>query len=130
MSQHYRKDSFHDRPAFRELRRKLRSEATPAEEELWKHLRKSQLSENKFRRQHGAGMFILDFYCPAARLAIELDGSVHDSDEAKKRDVIRDTLLAESNIRVIRFRNEDVFNDIDEVLKKIGEALDSENSPL
>ena len=123
MPQGYRRDSFHDRPEFRDLRRKLRKDTTPAEQELWKHIRNSQVSDAKFRRQHGAGMYILDFYCPAARLAIELDGAVHDSEEAYKRDRVREKLLLESNIRVIRFRNEEVFDDIDGVLKKIADVL-------
>jgi very-short-patch-repair endonuclease len=51
-------------------RRKLRNELTPAEARLWKYLRRSQLSGKKFRRQHSIGYYILDFYCPGARVAI------------------------------------------------------------
>lgn len=119
----YTSDSFHDRPSQRERRRELRSNATPAEKTLWSYLRKSELGGRKFRRQHGAGAFILDFYCPAERLAIELDGQSHISSDAQEYDKERDAYLEASRIRVLRFRNDEVFSDIQSVLKRIQDAF-------
>lgn len=70
-------------PALRFFRKALRHNLTPAEAKLWTLLKGSQLAGRKFRRQHSVGNFILDFYCPSERLAIELDGAVHDSDDAQ-----------------------------------------------
>ncbi len=67
----------HNRKYLKENRKMLRSNLTPAEAELWKHLKSSQLYGRKFRRQHSIGNFILDFYCPSEKLAIELDGQIH-----------------------------------------------------
>lgn len=119
----YSRDSFHDRPSQRERRRELRSNTTPAELTLWSYLRRSELDGRKFRRQHGAGSYILDFYCPAERLAIELDGESHNTAEAIEYDARRDEFLAESRIRLLRFRNDEVFSDIQSVLKRIRDAF-------
>ena len=66
-----------------ETTKTMRRELTPAEDRLWNALRNSQLNGLKFRRQHALGRFILDFYCPAVRLAIEVDGGVHDDQAAQ-----------------------------------------------
>jgi very-short-patch-repair endonuclease len=72
------------------LRRKeLRAAMTPAEIRLWQALKHSQLDHLKFRRQPSIGPFIADFYCPAAKRVIELDGSVHDSETAQQQDAER-----------------------------------------
>lgn len=83
----------------------LRQPMTPAEEILWSVLRRNRLAGLHFRRQHPIGRFILDFYCAAKKLCIELDGSVHD--EQQERDEARTQALAHQQIRVIRFRNEE-----------------------
>ncbi len=78
-------------PALRVFRKELRSHLTPAEAKLWTYLRRSQLAGRKFRRQHSVGGgYILDFYCPAERLAIELDGATHDNALAQRYDEERD----------------------------------------
>lgn len=125
----YASDSFHDRPSQRECRRELRSEATPAERTLWSYLRRSELSGRKFRRQHGAGPYILDFYCPAERLAIELDGYSHTLPDVQEYDKERDAYLETSRIRVLRFRNDEVFSDIQSVLKRIQAAFTKSHPP-
>ena len=102
-----------------QARRDLRNNATEAEVELWKYLRSSQLENRKFRRQHSVGAFILDFYCPAERLAVELDGAQHDTREGIEDDENRTAYLNEFGIKVLRFKNEVVFNDIDAVLAAI-----------
>lgn len=106
-------------------RKELRSHATPAEAALWKMLKNSQVGGYKFRRQHGIGPYILDFYCPLLRLDIELDGSAHDAPMADKHDEIRTKFLQKQGITVLRFRNELVYrnpNAIIEEIIKIGKS--------
>jgi very-short-patch-repair endonuclease len=87
----------------KEFRRELRKNLTAAEATLWKFLQNRQLKGKKFRRQHGVGKYILDFYCPSLKLAIELDGDPHFSEEGIRHDEIRTAFLKTLNIRVIRF---------------------------
>jgi len=75
----------------------------------------------KFFRQYGVGPFILDFYCPAQRLAIEVDGGQHADVYGQQRDIHRNRYLGELNIRVIRFWNNDVLQNIEGVGIKIRE---------
>ena len=111
--------NYSNHPAIKEYRQLLRREETPTERMLWKHLRGKQLDGYRFRQQHGFGPYILDFYCPSIRLGIELDGSVHDTPEAQQKDVDRTEFLNQNHIHVIRFRNEEVEEDIGSVLDKI-----------
>jgi very-short-patch-repair endonuclease len=99
-----------------------RQEPTTAEAVLWSALRRQQLCGLSFRRQHPIGRFILDFYCPRKKLCVELDGASHDGREIM--DQARTEALATLNIRVIRFRNEDVLNDLPSVLQRIKTAVD------
>ncbi len=105
------------------LRRNLRTLATPAERVLWKMLRKRQLDGWHFRRQHGLGRYIVDFFCSEAKLAIELDGSVHDSPARREYDDRRTEVIEKLGIAVIRFSNEDVLQQADVVLEAIREHL-------
>ena len=73
----------HEIPELKTFRRELRHNLTPAEAALWKMIRGSRLDGRKFRRQHSVGLYILDFYCPAEKLAVELDGQVHSSGQAQ-----------------------------------------------
>jgi very-short-patch-repair endonuclease len=77
----------------------------------------------KFRRQQSIGVYIVDFYCPAARLAIELDGAVHDSEKANTYDDRRSAFLASHGVKVVRFVNDDVVRNIDGVLEVIRTSL-------
>jgi very-short-patch-repair endonuclease len=85
--------------------RKLRREETPAEQTLWRALRRKQIGRLKFRRQHLVHGRIADFACPAAMLIIELDGAVHDDADAQTSDERRTKALEVAGWRVIRFRN-------------------------
>ena len=87
--------------------------------QLWKRLKGKQLDGYRFRQQHGFGPYVLDFYCPSLRLCIELDGEVHDSEEVRQKDADRTVFLKENKIKVLRFRNEEVETDIEDVLKRI-----------
>jgi very-short-patch-repair endonuclease len=105
-----------NRPYLQTFRTDLRKRLTPAEATLWKSLQRSQLDGRKFRRQHSVGNYILDFYCPAEHLADELDGEVHRNEVAELRDYERKLFLNFYGIKVIRFENFQVFEDIDFVL--------------
>ena len=106
-----------------EYGRDLRKDSTEAEKVMWKCLRGRKLQGYKFRRQHPLERYIADFYCHEKRLVIELDGSVHDERMNENYDEVRTQQLNESGIRVIRFRNELVLNNIDMVLTEIKKYL-------
>ncbi len=108
--------------------RHLRKTATPAEKRLWSHLRNRKLAGLKFRRQEPIGRRIVDFYCAEARLAVELDGSGHTDDAVRAEDLERETELHELGIRVIRFFNSAVCDNLDGVLNAIIYASDPERS--
>jgi very-short-patch-repair endonuclease len=109
-------DRLYNKPRLKRRRRSLRRSLTPGEATLWKFIKNSKLSGRKFRRQHSVGPFILDFYCVEERLAVELDGEVHRNDQAEIYDYKRKLFLNASGIKVIRFENFLIFDDIDHVL--------------
>ncbi len=106
-------------PQLKTFRVTLRKNLTPAEATLWKFLKSSQLDGRKFRRQHSVGNYILDFYCPSERLAIELDGEGHFNERAMEYDYERKLFLNSFAIKVIRFENKLVFEELEYVLNKI-----------
>ena len=108
--------------------RRLRRSATDAEKQLWRHLRNRQIANLKFRRQHPLGNRIVDFFCPEAKLAIELDGSGHTSYRGQTCDLDRQIELYEKEIRILRFQNADVFNNLDGVLNSIIYVVNPERS--
>lgn len=103
-------------------RKDLRKNFTPAEAKLWSCLQNSQLGE-KFRRQYSIDYYILDFYCPKKKLAIELDGSPHNTEQGFIKDKERTKFLNNKGIKVIRFENKDVINNIEGVLEEIKKYL-------
>lgn len=106
----------------RQKRKILRHNLTESEKLLWFYLQNEKLGW-RFRRQHSVGHYILDFYCPQAKLAIELDGPSHDSDAAQENDREREKFLAACGIHVLRFRNEEVVVNITGVLNQIKNSL-------
>lgn len=96
---------------------------TPAEAELWKQLKGGNLEGREFRRQHSVSNYILDFYCPSERLAIELDGHVHQHIVAEQVDMERDKALQELGIKVMRFENKGIFQQLDAVLQEISSSF-------
>ena len=102
--------------------RELRQESTPAEKLLWTELRSRKLNGLKFRRQHPLDKFVVDFYCNEKKLVIELDGGIHDEKVNKEYDEARTAMLAGLDIKVLRFKNEEVMNSVKDVLKKISEV--------
>jgi len=95
----------------------MRNAPTPFESRLWRALSGSKLSGLKFRRQSVIDSVIVDFFCPALGLAIEVDGRTHDSD----RDARRDEALMEKGIQVLRFSNEQIAGRLDAVLRVIAD---------
>ena len=100
-----------------EAARLLRQQLTPAEEILWQALRGRKLNQLKFRCQHPVGRFIVDFYCPSAKLVIEVDGDIHNQQQSY--DQARTEQMQAFGYRVLRFTNEEVINDLSNVLIQI-----------
>ena len=100
-------------------RKYLRNHSTSAEATLWNYLKNSQLEGRKFRRQHSIEFYILDFYCPFEKLNIELDGQEHFEGYGLVQDEKRDEFLKSLNVKVLRFENKQVFENIDWVLNEI-----------
>jgi len=101
----------------------LRRAMTEAEKALWEKLRNRQLKGYRFRRQHPVREFVVDFFCYEAKLIIELDGEVHDNPFQAERDIERTKMLKNMGLKEIRFKNEEVFKNLDEVISKITENL-------
>jgi very-short-patch-repair endonuclease len=97
----------------------LRKNMTLPEVLLWKKLNDKTLFDCKFRRQHPANIFILDFYCHELKLAIEIDGEIHDSEEIKDYDVGRSAELGKFGINIIRFSNDQILFEINMVVQNI-----------
>lgn len=103
-------------PALKENSRSLRTNMTDAEQMLWHRIRRKQIQGMQFYRQKPLLSFIVDFYCPAAKLVIELDGSQHFEVEHKAKDQDRDAALAGLGLQVLRFDNRQVLLETDAVL--------------
>lgn len=112
----------HNKPWQAPTRQQLRTHGTSAEAMLWRYLQRRQLAGLRVRRQFGVGPYILDFYVPSTRLAIELDGAVHDDPARAGYDAERTRHLATEGIRMLRIENRYVFDDPDAVLAAIAEA--------
>ena len=97
---------------------KLRRQQTFAEEILWNYLRTKPLGF-KFRRQHPFSVYILDFYCHELKLAIEVDGSIHNIEEVKENDEIRQKQLEQNCINFLRFSNDEIRLKPEEVIQQI-----------
>ena len=97
----------------------MRQEPTPAEAILWESLRGRKLGGLKFRRQHPVNAYILDFWCHDCQLVIELDGNAHDTASARGHDEMRQQHLESHGYTVLRFRNEEVLNNLPAVLHVI-----------
>jgi len=106
-------------PALKQRRRELRRNQTEAEKIFWTHVRNRQFCEMRFYRQYSIGPYILDFYCPTIKVAIELDGGQHTHDEKREYDEFRSEYLKARGIDVIRFWNHEVLLDINSCLAKL-----------
>jgi len=86
---------------------------------LWSRLKSKQLGGYKFRRQYGIGRYVIDFYCPALKLAIEIDGDSHFIDDVKEYDRDRQIFIESLGVKFLRFTNSDIMNNLDSVLAQI-----------
>jgi len=114
-------DNLHKKssPILYEHAKQMRKNPTEAEDILWHRLKNKQVAGLKFRRQHPVDRFIADFYCHERKLVIELDGDIHAQNEQRDLDKGRTETLNEFGITVLRFKNEEILNDVEEVIKKI-----------
>src|SRR5215475_9359496 len=114
--------------------KKLRANTTPHERILWRALKELPLDGTHFRRQAPIGPYVVDFFCPAKRLIVELDGGHHNEDEEAQRDQVRQKWLEQEGYRVIRFWNSDIAGNLNGVLEAIYAELhgsrDAEPAPL
>ena len=111
------------RKTLKEPARSLRTNMTDAEQALWRHVRRKQMHGTQFYRQKPLLSFVVDFYCPAAKLVIEIDGSQHRDEEHRVTDQARDAALAGLGLRVLRFDNRQVLVETAAVLEIIDAAV-------
>ncbi len=110
-------------PKLKEYARSLRKNMTDAERMLWSRIRRRQLKGNQFFRQRIIGDYIVDFYCPNAKLVVEVDGGQHYSSEGKQKDEVRDSYMAQLGLSVLRFSDREVFKELERVVEAIWRHL-------
>lgn len=106
----------------KDKRNDLKNNMTPEEELLWKKIRKDSLGV-RFRRQYGIGEYIVDFYCPKLRLVIEIDGGQHYSQNGLEYDYVRKEYMKELGLKILRFRNVEIRDDIERVIEEIKKEI-------
>ncbi|MFO7657959.1 MAG: SusD/RagB family nutrient-binding outer membrane lipoprotein [Bacteroidales bacterium] len=121
--------NIHNRKYLKQTRQNLRNNLTSAEATLWTYLQNRKLDGRKFRRQHSIGNFVVDFYCPQEKIALELDGKDHFTDIGFERDLKRDAYIKSLNIKVIHIENQEVFKNIEEVLMNIAKEFTTPAPP-
>jgi very-short-patch-repair endonuclease len=114
MTELYNKTSEKDK------RQSLRNNMPPAEKLIWNRLKGKQIEGCKFRRQYSISAFVVDFYVPELRLAIEIDGSSHVGAAAQAYDAERQTFLESKGTKFLRFTNQQVYEELDAVIESIG----------
>ncbi|HEY4707427.1 MAG TPA: DUF559 domain-containing protein [Thermodesulfobacteriota bacterium] len=110
-------------PKLKTLSQELRKNMTDAEKAIWSRIKRKQLNGLQIYRQRIIGNYIVDFYCPKAKLVIEIDGGQHYTDEGIEKDRTRDRYMAEQGLKVIRFSDSEVLKDIEAVLISISEEI-------
>ena len=111
------------KPIIFEKAKALRNNMTVAEQKLWNELNKNKIKGYRFKAQHPVSKYIVDFYCHKIKLVIEIDGNIHDIDDVKERDEGRTFEIENYGIKVIRFTNNQVINNINEVITEIKKYL-------
>ncbi|MCX7121900.1 MAG: DUF559 domain-containing protein [Gammaproteobacteria bacterium] len=106
-------------PRTKKFSQQLRNDMTDAEKLLWRYIRYKQLHDIQFYRQKPIGDYIVDFYAPAVKLVIEIDGGQHFLDEGLRKDRIRDAYLSSLKLTVLRFDNWQVLRSVGDVLNEI-----------
>ena len=111
----------------REKRRRLRRNVPKAEAVVWSRLKGKQLLGYKFRRQYSVGPYVLDFYCPSLKLAVEIDGDSHYKMSAQDGDQARQAYIESFGIGFLRFTNEEVYQELENVLAAIARVAHGES---
>lgn len=114
---------FYNKSKYKQKRKDLRNNPTKTEKLVWEILKGKKLEGYKFRRQYGVGKYVIDCYCVKKKLALEIDGEVHDSEESKKYDKEREDFIKNFGINILRIKNEIVERNIDEVAEMILKEL-------
>ena len=109
--------------------RSLRSNMTDAEILLWSKIRRKAIAGHQFYRQKIIGDYIVDFYCHSGKLVIEVDGGQHYEPEGKRKDALRDEYMAELGLKVLRFSDREVLENLDVVVEVIWRHLATDESP-
>ena len=117
-------------PLSKQRRRELRRNQTDAERAFWRHIRNRKFYGMRFLRQYSFGPYVLDFYCPAAKLAVELDGGQHNEGENREYDAARSEYLRAHGIDVVRFWNHEVLKDMHSVLSKLVSGITPPHLPF
>jgi len=117
MTKHYNKKSELDK------RRNLRKEQTYCEKLMWMFLRNRQMIGYKFSRQYSVDQYVIDFYCPKLKLAVEIDGSVHNSNEQKEYDIERQNYIETFGISFVRITNNELLGNPNKAFGKIEDAV-------
>jgi very-short-patch-repair endonuclease len=104
-------------------RQLLRNQMPLAEQIAWERLRGKQVAGCKFRRQYSIDRFVVDFYTPELKLAIEIDGESHHGEQAQAYDVERQSFLEAKGIRFLRFTNQQIMEDLDQVIERIEKRI-------
>ncbi len=115
----------YNRNSEKEKRQFLRNNMTAAEQKLWLQLKGKQLENCKFRRQYSVSRFIIDFYSPEIKLAIEVDGDSHFQEGAQEYDQERQQFIESAKINFLRFTNNDIYNNISAVCEVIRDKIQS-----
>ena len=118
----------YNRSTEKTLRKQLRGNMTPAEIILWSKLKGKGIG-HKFRRQYSVGVFVLDFCCPVIKLAIELDGDSHFSEDAKIRDREREEIIRSYGFTFMRFTNKEIIEKLDGVLAALMQQIERLTTP-
>ena len=104
--------------------KKLRNEPTYSEIIFWSLL-KQHFSNFRFKRQHPISQYIADFYCHKLKLVIEIDGGIHQTEEVKNNDILKDEFLQSLDLKILRFTNDEVCKNGESIVKKLKEVIDS-----
>jgi very-short-patch-repair endonuclease len=117
-------------PKLKERARFLRNNSTKSEQVLWKYLKGKQILGFDFHRQRSVVQYIIDFFCQELYLGIELDGYTHHFIEKAKKDVQREKRLSKFGVKIIRFWDDEVFKDLDNVLRVIKNTVEERKTEL
>ncbi|MBZ0155038.1 MAG: endonuclease domain-containing protein [Alphaproteobacteria bacterium] len=112
-------------PTLKQRRRELRRNQTDAEKAFWAKVRNREFYGMRFLRQYSVGPYILDFYCPDIKLAVELDGGQHNHCTNREQDAARAEFLKKQGIEVVRFWNHEVLLDMQGVLTRLAQKIPS-----